>query len=65
MVRGTSGQASRRKKGSEGSRPRKKKGDESTPEEVRETREQERQKRIEYFKQLEGYELPKENVYVI
>jgi hypothetical protein len=38
MVRGTSGQASRRKKGSEGSRPRKKKGDESTPEEVREVR---------------------------
>ena len=36
MVRGASGQASRRKKGSEGSRPRKKKGDESTPEEVRE-----------------------------
>lgn len=63
-VRGARGQASRRKKGSE-SRPRKKKGDESTPEEVRETREQERQKRIEYFKQLDGYELPKENVYVI
>ena len=38
MVRGASGQASRRKKGSEGSRPRKKKGDESTPEEVREVR---------------------------
>ena len=28
-------------------------------------REQERLKRIEYFKQLDGYELPKENVYVI
>ena len=38
VVRGASGQASRRKKGSEGSRPRKKKGDESTPEEVREVR---------------------------
>lgn len=41
MVRGASGQASRRKKDSEGSRPRKtrkKKGDESTPEEVREVR---------------------------
>ena len=38
MVRGASGQASRRKKGSEGSRPRKKKVDESTPEEVREVR---------------------------
>jgi hypothetical protein len=37
MVRGASGQASRRKKGS-GSRPRKKKGDESTPDEVREVR---------------------------
>jgi hypothetical protein len=29
------------------------------------TREQERAKRIEYFKQLDGYELPKENAYVI
>jgi len=29
------------------------------------TREQERQKRVEYFKQLDGYELPRENVYVI
>ncbi|KAF8271058.1 hypothetical protein EI94DRAFT_632064 [Lactarius quietus] len=28
-------------------------------------REQERQKRVEYFKQLDGYELRKENVYVI
>jgi hypothetical protein len=28
-------------------------------------REQERLERIEYFKQLEGYKLPKENVYVI
>jgi hypothetical protein len=28
-------------------------------------REQERQKRIEYFKQLDGYELPRENVYVV
>ena len=28
-------------------------------------REQERQKRVEYFRQLDGYELRKENVYVI
>jgi hypothetical protein len=28
-------------------------------------RKQERQKRMEYFKQLDGYELPKEDVYVI
>ena len=28
-------------------------------------REQERQKRIDYFKQLDGYELPREDVYVI
>jgi hypothetical protein len=28
-------------------------------------REQERQKRVEYFRQLAGYELRKENVYVI
>jgi hypothetical protein len=29
------------------------------------TRERERQKRIDYFKQLDGYEIPRENVYVI
>ncbi|KAH9966284.1 hypothetical protein BJV74DRAFT_869588 [Russula compacta] len=65
VPRSVSGQASRSKKGSEGSRLGKKKKDESTPEDLREAREQERQKRIEYFKQLDGYELPKENVYVI
>jgi len=29
------------------------------------TREQERLKRVEYFKQLDGYVLPEEKVYVI
>ena len=29
------------------------------------TRERERQKRIDYFKQLDGYEIPREDVYVI
>ncbi|KAI9465161.1 hypothetical protein BJY52DRAFT_1245425 [Lactarius psammicola] len=46
-------------------RSRKKKGDESTPEDVSEKREQERLKRVEYFRQLDGYELRKEKVYVI
>lgn len=64
-TRGASGRVSRSKGGSRTSRSRKKKGDESTPEDVREKREQERLKRIEYFKQLDGYELRKEKVYVI
>ncbi|KAI0048812.1 hypothetical protein FA95DRAFT_997121 [Auriscalpium vulgare] len=46
------------------SRTRKKK-DESTPDDIREKRERERQERVEYFKKLDGYTLPKENVYVI
>ncbi|KAI0250091.1 hypothetical protein BJV78DRAFT_621855 [Lactifluus subvellereus] len=64
VTRTARGGVPRDKKGSGKSRPRKK-GDESTPEDLREKREQERLERIEYFKQLEGYELPKENVYVI
>ncbi|KAI0001058.1 hypothetical protein BJV77DRAFT_972330, partial [Russula vinacea] len=48
-MRNGNGQASRRKKGSEQSRPRRKKGDGSTPEDV----------------PLDGYEIPRENVYVI
>ncbi|KAI0292811.1 hypothetical protein BC826DRAFT_969479 [Russula brevipes] len=58
--RGAAGQASRNKKSSDGSRLQKKE-DESRPRTC--TRKQERAKRIEYFKQLDGYELPKENVY--
>ncbi|KAA1476503.1 hypothetical protein DENSPDRAFT_843486 [Dentipellis sp. KUC8613] len=49
---------------SDGSRGRKKK-EESTDEDVREERERARQERIEYFKKLDGYQIHKENVYVI
>ncbi|KAH9067755.1 hypothetical protein EDB87DRAFT_1585175, partial [Lactarius vividus] len=63
-TRSASGRATRSRGGSRASRSRKKKVDESTPEDVREKREQERLKRVEYFKQLDGYELRKENVYV-
>jgi len=63
-ARSSRGRASQSKKGSKATRVRKKE-DESTPEDVRETREEERLKRVEYFKQLDGYVLPEEKVYVI
>ncbi|KAH9006305.1 hypothetical protein EDB86DRAFT_2824578 [Lactarius hatsudake] len=61
-TRSASGRVTRSRGGSKTSRSRKKKVDESTPEDVSEKREQERLKRVEYFKQLDGYELRKENV---
>ncbi|KAI9441507.1 hypothetical protein H4582DRAFT_1390694 [Lactarius indigo] len=61
-TRSTAGRATRSRGGSRTSRSRKKKVDESTPEDVSEKREQERLKRVEYFKQLDGYKLRKENV---
>ncbi|KAI0262246.1 hypothetical protein BC834DRAFT_892612 [Gloeopeniophorella convolvens] len=48
-----------------GTSRQRKKADESTPEDVREVREEERQKRIDFFKSLDGYQLRKENVYVV
>ncbi|KAI9511464.1 hypothetical protein F5148DRAFT_1280741 [Russula earlei] len=62
-TRSAAGQGSRGRKDS-ASRGRKKKGDESTPEDVRETRQQERLKHIEYFKELDGYALSEEKAQV-
>ncbi|THH18695.1 hypothetical protein EW146_g2347 [Bondarzewia mesenterica] len=59
------GRGRSRSEGSRGRQARRKPAEVSTDEEVREKREKERLTRIEYFKKLDGYEVAKENVYVI